>query len=85
MPSEDDAIGILRERVKWRCRRGLLELDLMLTRFLARELESLDVPELEALLELLAAEDQDFWAWVSGRETCSVEAWNKWIAAIRQP
>lgn len=46
-------------QLKWRSRRGMLELDVLLERFVQRELEILNAAELgqyEALLELPDAE-----------------------------
>ena len=52
---------VARDRLKWKCRRGLLELDLVLERYLQR---NPDDPELAALLDLA---DNDLWDIVSGR------------------
>ena len=54
----------MQNRLKWKCRRGLLELDLVLQEFVARRLESGDT---EAFDELLELQDVDLWAIVSGR------------------
>ena len=48
-------------RLAWRCRRGLLELDIVLQRFVASEFKYLSMPELTALDALLALPDNDFW------------------------
>jgi len=50
-----------RDRLKWKCRRGLLELDLVLERYLRQYPED---AELEALLDL---PDNDLWDIVSSR------------------
>jgi antitoxin CptB len=50
-----------REKLKWKCRRGLLELDLLLERYLAQ------YPEDEELLPLLDLPDHDLWDIVAGR------------------
>ncbi|HEX5051904.1 MAG TPA: succinate dehydrogenase assembly factor 2 [Planctomycetota bacterium] len=50
-----------RERLKWKCRRGLLELDLVLERYLRRH------PEDAELADLLDLPDNDLWDIVSGR------------------
>ena len=42
------------DRIRWHCRRGLLELDIVLNRFLDRELGSLSAAELQAFKGLLA-------------------------------
>ena len=56
--------SLARHRLKWKCRRGLLELDLVLNDFVERHLEEKDVKALNELLEL---EDNDLWEIVSGR------------------
>ena len=51
----DDAFAQERRRLRWRARRGLLENDILFTRFLDREEESLseaDVIEFDRLLDL---------------------------------
>jgi succinate dehydrogenase flavin-adding protein (antitoxin of CptAB toxin-antitoxin module) len=55
------------DRVRWSCRRGLLELDLVLARFLERRLEALTPAELEAFKRLLHRSDNDLWDLVAGR------------------
>ena len=52
-----------RERLKWKCRRGRLELDLVLERIVP-VLEDEDVSSLSALLDL---PDDDLWDIVTGR------------------
>lgn len=69
----NNELYVLRERVKWRSRRGLLELDLFFTRFLQRHLEALNVQQLEDLLDLLTCEDIDLWAMVSGGRPDDIE------------
>ena len=54
-------------RLRWHCRRGLLELDLTLARFLERHAARLDAEGLSALKELLDLGDNDLWDLVSGR------------------
>lgn len=58
-------------RLRWRCmRRGLLELDVVLDRFLERHFGNLDADGLRALERLLDYEDPDLWDMVSGRKEC---------------
>ena len=55
-------------RLKWHCRRALLELDLVFDRFWERYEDTLDTRG-EALVERLPeVEDPDLWALVSGRD-----------------
>lgn len=57
------------DRIRWRCRRGLLELDLVLSRFVALHLARLRPQELEAFKALLELSDNDLWDLVAGRAT----------------
>jgi succinate dehydrogenase flavin-adding protein (antitoxin of CptAB toxin-antitoxin module) len=54
-------------RLKWKCRRGLLELDLVLERFMLRQAGELDAEELTRLGELLELADNELWDIVNGR------------------
>lgn len=56
-----------RDRIQWNCRRGLLELDLVLERFLQRYLDDLNADELNVFKALLAFEDNDLLDMVMGR------------------
>ena len=56
--------AVSQNRLKWKCRRGLLELDLVLQGFIEKHLQEKDV---NALNELLDLQDIDLWAIVSGR------------------
>jgi antitoxin CptB len=57
-------------RLQWRCRRGLLENDLVLTRFLDKHTDDLERGRLQALNTLLAYDDNDLWDIISGRIEC---------------
>jgi len=62
----DDQRRVRLERLRWHCRRALLELDIVFQRFWARG-DDLDENEEAALEKLLAMEDHDLWYLVSGR------------------
>jgi len=55
------------DRIRWNCRRGLLELDLILAQFLECRLETLTADELEIFKELLDYPDNDLLDLVMGR------------------
>ena len=55
-----------RERIRWRCRRGMLELDLVLSDFLEEHLDALDPAGIEAFKALLALPDPDLLDFVMG-------------------
>lgn len=55
------------ERMRWRCRRGLLELDIVLGRFVASEYAQLDEAGQRAFEELLDMPDNPLWDMIAGR------------------
>ena len=55
------------DRIRWRCRRGLLELDLILTRFLENHFDHLDAVQRELFSQLLEESDNDLLDWALGR------------------
>ena len=57
---------VRRDRLQWKCRRGLLELDLVLSRFL-EQVAAMSASELAAFDELLDYPDTELWDVVSGR------------------
>ncbi|MFO1290126.1 MAG: hypothetical protein E6Q61_03315 [Nitrosomonas sp.] len=50
------------ERIRWRCRRGLLELDLLLKRFLDKYDSQLNEQQIDQFESLLSLSDQDLLA-----------------------
>lgn len=67
--------------LRWRCRRGKKELDLLLARFLERHLADLDAPQRAAFERLLALEDEDLLDLIFGR---SVSADPDVMAVLRR-
>jgi antitoxin CptB len=55
------------DRVRWRCRRGLLELDLILKRFLENHFDHLDARQRDLFNQLLDESDHDLLDWALGR------------------
>ncbi|MBI1395925.1 MAG: hypothetical protein GC151_08080 [Betaproteobacteria bacterium] len=55
------------DRVRWRCRRGLLELDLILTRFMESRYGALAPRERDIFLGLLELADNELWDLIAGR------------------
>ena len=71
-------------RLKWHCRRALLELDLVFDRFWERYEDSLDESGEAALESLLELEDHDLWALVSGREAADDHRQAAMIERLRE-
>lgn len=55
-------------RMLWRCRRGLLELDIVLADFVKQHFDSLTAAQLQAFDALLDTPDNELWDMVSGRQ-----------------
>ena len=55
------------DKIRWHCRRGLLELDLVLEKFNERHLPGLGPEQLDRYQELLAFPDNDLLDLVMGR------------------
>ncbi len=56
-------------RLRWHCRRGMLENDLILERFMDVHGSTLEGERLAAFKRLLARSDGDLWDLVCGRKT----------------
>ena len=54
-------------RLRWRCRRGSREMDLLLLRFLEQDYPNLDAKEQTLFGALLDEDDPDLYAWVTGQ------------------
>jgi antitoxin CptB len=55
-------------RIKWRCRRGMLENDLVLARFLDARGPTLSEDEIAMLDRLLDLPDNELWDLIAGRQ-----------------
>ena len=70
-----------REKLKWKCRRGLLELDIVLERFLRKTTPG--ESDLEVINALLDLPDNDLWDIVSGRSDAYEERFSGIVARLR--
>jgi len=70
-------------RLRWRCRRGLLENDLILARFLAARGATMNVDEIAALDRLLDLADNELWDLLAGRAEPEDAALRPMLAALR--
>jgi antitoxin CptB len=68
-----------RHRLIWKCRRGLLELDLVLQKLIP----SLRDEELQPLLALLDLPDNDLWDIIIGRSDSYDRRFEETVARLR--
>jgi len=71
-------------RLRWCCRRGLLENDLVLERFLGAHAATLEGERLAAFKTLLDYSDGELWSLVSGRAECSDPALGEMVQLLRR-
>jgi len=71
------------ERIRWRCRRGLLELDIILGRFVEAQYAYLDEAGREAFEELLDIPDNPLWDMIAGRSEAVSEKQQALLEKIR--
>ena len=71
-------------RLRWRCRRGLLENELVLERFLDAYGAGLEGERLQAFKTLLDYGDNDLWDLVSGRAECGDPALGEVVEMLRR-
>ena len=65
----DDDIEL--KKLRWRCRRGMRELDQLLDRWLERQWRQSPTAERTVFLRLLDTEDDTLWRWFLGHEVSS--------------
>jgi len=70
-------------RLRWRCRRGMLENDLILARFLALRGENITPEEVTELDRLLGQSDSDLWDLLSGRQEAADAALRPLLTELR--
>jgi antitoxin CptB len=73
------AVGQLR----WRCRRGMRELDVLLERYLQERYPSAPAVEQQAFAALLEAPDPQLFAYIVQREVPEDPEWAHVIARLR--
>lgn len=57
-------------RLKWACRRGMLELDVLLLPFVEQAFDDLTFEQQETFERLLTCDDPDLYAWIMGHKSC---------------
>jgi antitoxin CptB len=70
-------------RLRWQCRRGLLELDLVLESFLEKHGEQLQGERLDSFLALLAFSDNEILDFVGARSECSDARFKEVVQLMR--
>ena len=72
------------KRVRWLCRRGMKELDVLLDRFVTAEYDTLRPEEHDELLALLNREDPDLWYLLMGRMLADNDTQTALLSRMRE-
>ncbi|MFO1386027.1 MAG: succinate dehydrogenase assembly factor 2 [Chitinivorax sp.] len=72
------------DRIRWRSRRGLLELDLVLEKFLDKHLQQLTEQQLDSYKDLLFLPDNDLLDFVDGRRDCPDARMQELVVMMRE-
>jgi antitoxin CptB len=70
-------------QLMWACRRGMLELDVLLGNFLKEAYPQLPCPQKIHFIDLLSYSDPELFSWLMGRDEPKNEELMKMINAIR--
>ncbi|MEQ8233847.1 MAG: succinate dehydrogenase assembly factor 2 [Gammaproteobacteria bacterium] len=66
-PVSDTACAAQRKRLRWRCRRGMRELDVLLEPWFDEHAAAMSATELALFERFLDSSDMDLYAWMTGR------------------
>lgn len=70
-------------RLRWRCRRGMRELDQLLGWYLEARYAHVDNAQKDAFSTLLEQQDPQLWDWLTGRSVAAEARWQRIIDEIR--
>ncbi|MCC7135686.1 MAG: succinate dehydrogenase assembly factor 2 [Nitrosomonas sp.] len=71
-------------RIRWRCRRGMLELDIVLQRFLDNQYARLSESQYLEFETLLSLPDHDLWAMIVAKNDASDTAPSSVLELLRK-
>jgi len=74
----------LKTKLNWQCRRGMLELDVILQPFLEQHFDQLSENQQLLFAELLKQADPDLYSWLMGYVQCSESHLSEIIETIRR-
>jgi len=59
-----------KKRLRWACRRGMLELDVLFMPFVEEAYDDLSTEQQDQFRKLLTCDDPDLFAWFMGHKPC---------------
>ncbi len=81
-PKKTKTLAENKARLRWACRRGMLELDVLFMPFVEEGYELLNEEEKEVFERLLVCQDPEIFAWFMGHKTCEDSELNGMVQHI---
>jgi len=75
-------LKVNKARLKWACRRGMLELDVLFIPFVDEAYDDLSAEQQFTFERLLTGQDPELFAWFMGHETCEDKELNSMVQLI---
>ncbi len=82
--SSTTLLKVNKARLKWACRRGMLELDVLFMSFVDEAYDDLSVKDQFTFERLLTCQDPELFAWFRGHEICEDTELNAMVQFILQ-
>ena len=82
MSTEVNSQPVNKARLKWACRRGMLELDVLFIPFVDEAYDDLTAEQQRAFERLLTEQDPDLFAWFMGHDICEDQELNAMVQFI---
>lgn len=74
----------IKTKLQWQCRRGMLELDVILTPFLEKHFDSISESQQSLFEQMLLEADPDLYTWLMGFGQCDKENLVPIVELIRE-
>jgi antitoxin CptB len=71
-------------RLRWRCRRGMRELDVLLLRYLEEDYPRASLADRDAFARILELQDPEIFGYLVGRQTPAEASLGNVVARIRR-
>ena len=75
-------LKVNKARLRWACRRGMLELDVLFMPFVDEAYDDLSVEDQFTFERLLTGQDPELFAWFMGHEVCEDKELNAMVQHI---
>lgn len=82
LESSTKVLKVNKARLKWACRRGMLELDVLFMPFVDEAYDDLTIEQQFTFERLLTCQDPELFAWFMGHQVCEDKVLNEMVNII---